>query len=382
MSLLVRPFDGKPDNFLVVNSSPPHLRHLSQSDALRPFLWLFSVGNDLAFLDHVVDRTVTARLTTIIFCLNQMLNVVDDLACKNFLRMKPKKTLRVWAQLIEIEKNRLRILFNAQDCAELRQRFESLDHDVAITGSVLDLLLSPYTITRLLERWLRIQQILTQNPQSTHLELLCAIEPLLGRIYEYVLTSENSSLTPISRYTKISKSLFNIESGQFPTLMQSKMTLSTLVRLPQIPSSKLSELKEKISYDLTSELEFSLSILQGDEKELANLLERDNKRFQHLSGYLQEEVLKVIRFPDDETKQQKLLETIQRGISNKSEEFMIRHLALVNCTKLTSQALRTMTESLPLLQILDLSGCSNVSHVFAIHPEGCQFLRELRLDRL
>lgn len=176
MALLVRPWDGKPDNFM---AKP--VTHCQYGNAVE----LVSVDNDLAYRDMLLagkrncsDETqdYTSGLRSIVLCFPQMDAPIEPRFRAEFLRQHPVKIVMQWLGSLLLKQReymRYRELFSAEELNQLH----------------IYLRLEPGTAILLYHDLLRVQNILRARPSITHQELFAEFCPLLAAWYARARTA-------------------------------------------------------------------------------------------------------------------------------------------------------------------------------------------------
>ncbi len=195
MTMFVNPEDGRPDNFIVEQIELPNGKK-----AYR----LVCVDNDNAFVPPVARDASEARtikhVKTILFCLDQMNQPIPDEVCDHFIKLNAFQIINEWLhELLEVNKNYY-ALFKDEEIRTLWKKHQCF----------IGVPFAQRMIKRLYDKFKRSQDILKQQKEEgkgkkfTHLDLLLALEPALGKRYQKCFSEK----TVIKRFLTLDGPLF------------------------------------------------------------------------------------------------------------------------------------------------------------------------------
>lgn len=172
LNLLVTLSDAKPENFMV---------QTSEDQAGNPKLRLVAIDNDNAF-DLVIQNSNKGhfvKLKSILFCLPQMKNSIDSQFLKIFLRIKPELFIIDWLKSLNLK--------NAKYKA-----FSDI-----LTSEEMKILHLPFRfpkgeINQVYDRFIKIQQLIKNNQNITHKQILKSIYPILDTYYDLILSNNQN----------------------------------------------------------------------------------------------------------------------------------------------------------------------------------------------
>lgn len=294
LALLTDPVDGKLSNFF----AKPQLNE----DGQLINYTLVSIDSDEAFAEPIFATPVgttkkySLMLKTCIFCLPQMDAPIDMVLRKQLLKLNPAILVLRWLQLL----------------AQYNEPFEGRSivthHLKKVFSSVgLPQKLVPKTAIKLYEKFCKIQALLREQPELTHIQLLEKYYPLVKFYYDYARKESNDNL---------SKSMDLVYRGKF-------------------------------FHELT---------LSSDQKEALNKFTETssaykNKREQSIAQAIEEfcETLDFEKF-DIET-QQAILKELTTAFPN------IKHLTLKKCDALNDETMQEMSKNFKNLSHIKLCDC-------------------------
>ena len=179
-SMLINPEDGKPDNYML--------------EPFGRFYRLIAIDNDHAFVPAVAREQPQAssgrsgrvepvvQVKTILYCLDYMTQRIPPEVRDLFLKRNMGDLLEQWLTNLQRHQTSYSQLFSQAERQALLSTQQSYIGIPFQKGAI------PALYTKM--RWL--QQLLHDKPQLTHLELLCKLEPLLGRRYKKAFTTPRS----------------------------------------------------------------------------------------------------------------------------------------------------------------------------------------------
>ena len=205
-TMLTNPEDGKPDNYII------------SKDGNTDSYSIACVDNDHSFIDSVSykPRASFLRVKSILYCFDQMRDPIDRTIAQQILETDPESFLRDWLEGLATKHDQYLKMFTAE---EHRRYVE--------TGCFTDgVPLVPKIIVALYDKFILLQALIRKNPNSTHIDLLCALEPSIGAIYKNVLESKE---TPLERFRIVDGPFYtSTASHRFTTLSSTRNILAAV----------------------------------------------------------------------------------------------------------------------------------------------------------
>jgi hypothetical protein len=228
LHILIHAEDGKPDNYIL---SPLIV-------AGKTYYQLVGVDNDHALVEPVLrreDETLELHAKTILYTLDDMLRPLHPDVIEAFIKKEPEAELNTWLSGLIKKQKRYEELF------ELPERQVFLEKEC-----VTQIPFPQGSVPKLYERWERLRRTLQKNPKSSALDILCAVEPLLGKLYRIEL--ENAEKNPLARFQAVCGSAYNKKMlfGERPTL-ETMTTTRHLLKTQNIPEKVLLENQSRYS---------------------------------------------------------------------------------------------------------------------------------------
>ena len=321
--------------------------------------------NDHALVEvNQQDDVKAFQVKTILYCLDQMQQPLDEKAIQAFLEKSADEIIPQWLDALEQSQNRYEALFSS----EVREKLLKKE-------SIPQIMIPPKSIPKLYERWLRLKSALEETPQKTALELLITVDPLVGLRYQEVFEQEKN---PLSRFHTVASPayFFMPKVGHYKTLVTSCQLLKT-----QAISEKLLVTTRQYSpLEAKKELYQAIEQMQSVD-ECAKRLERgDSQLFQTIAlTTVKEAILKKSDFKQLEVKQQQKL--IESWLNKKEGIIGLQNLTLTNLTEIKTKDLENLFKHSPDLQFLRLSGLSNITTLSFLESAGKQ-LKTLTLNQM
>lgn len=132
----------------------------------------------------ISKERATLNVCNVLFCMPSMLQTVHPYAVEEFLGLSPTHLMTRLVHDLETLNKDWKTKLEATGVAALNRY--TLPSPLQSTTSVVNV---PHFVLGLLfERIVRLQKVLTNAPRSTHLDLLRAIDPLVGQIYADALS--------------------------------------------------------------------------------------------------------------------------------------------------------------------------------------------------
>ena len=358
LSVLIHPEDGKPDNYIL---SP--CKNTKGEDSYA----IVAIDNDHALVEvfnQDKDEAKAFQVKTILYCLEQMQQPLDEKAVQAFLAKSPDIVISIWLDELEQCQARYEGLFSLEAKEKLVKK-----------ESVPQIVIPPKSIPKLYERWVRLKAILEEDPKKTALEILISVDPLVGLRYQEVFEQEKD---PLSRFHTLASPayFFMPKMGHYKTLVTSRQLLKT-----QAISEKL-----LLTTRQYSPLEAKKELYQGMEQmqlvdTFVKQLERgDSQSFQAISlTSVKEAVLKKADFKGVDVKQQRQL--IDLWLDKKEGLVGLQTLTLTNLTEIKDKAFEILLKRSPHLQSLRLMGLPQITTLSCLEKVG-QSLRTFILYQM
>ena len=310
LTILTRPKDAKPDNFMTVIEK--------DSGGNVVAIQLIGIDNDLAFGDYMKVYQYQNKqhhfldLKSLFFCLPQMNQPFDQRFRQAFLKQSPELLMLKWLKELYLQEQSylsLRGLFSAKELKDMQ----------------IPILFLPGTVQTIYQDLQRIQGLLREHPHLTPHELLNTLYPILAKSYAHIR----------EKYSAIDEAIIYLYSNPDVELMcqDDPVVLDEINRYPVYPQS---EEKRKTESVLDACHNF---INQIDYANLPDI---------YLQGYLLEKVGAELSF--------------------------IETLTIRNCLALNDGRLETLAQKLTQLKSLTLINCSHIdgaglSAMLCYHPD-------------
>lgn len=381
-SLLVNPGDDKPTNFIVepfINWQGEKSVRLVNIDT-QPFM-------PAVYQEGSFQVVIKPMVKSIVFLIDNMQEAINTQARDTFLALDANEVLQQWlAELIELDKQHeatfktaIKTWLEREDSIKTTVPFTLRDDQITLEGLQI-----PGLISVLYQKIKRLQRYLTENPQATHLELLCFIEPVLGQLYKQAW-ADTTLKTPIERFKRLSAGQYSLvikpsENGDqiiFPTTVSRRDVQQYLLGgIPQkteilvlktySPENASKRLTEIVLH--TGQLQTVLTAIQQEKLDVLKILGRwtaDEK----------EALLQQLDFA-------KLSFRTQTRLWQEFKNESYRQLYLKN-SQITDSELLLCLKNSPNLLVLDIRGCANLT---ALSLENaaiyCPRLQQIIVDDL
>ena len=277
-AMLINPEDDKPDNYIVMPVNTP--------DGLR--YRLVCVDNDHAFVEPLLAKGPAGgqnrklQVKCILYCLDVMNLPIHPQAIETFLRIDPESAIEQWLKDLEKRQARFVELFTHDERKKLfeqgsiRSQLKLSNIKKAVTSklssaegsskqstqtpTVIPIPLQRGLVLHLLEKLLRLQTSLRENPYITGIQLLKHVVPELGIRYEVALQREKSAYL---RFASLTEDLYSkAVAGRYGTMINSHQVLKSL----NIPTGIATDDTEQMKFGPTQALkEFELTKSPGSE---------------------------------------------------------------------------------------------------------------------
>ncbi len=359
-AMLINPEDGKPNNLVLVKNKEGDTYSLS------------IVDNDNGFIEPLVRQkrkfsdekgSIKLRVKTVLYCLDQMKEIVHPAIRARILEIDPLAFLEEWASdLGDVHENYLKLFTGAEHATHLKSK--------CITQGI------PFwddAVVKIYDKIVLLQNILLANSGISHIDLLCRLEPGLGKIYQDVLLLD---VTPMVRWQKVDgPSYKHTPSGVWTTLSQEKTILSSALLPAEKPLLEL--VQEAGDFTVLQAVDTLKEKLSKNNQEVVQeLLKKARERdadFQHgaLSIRQWEKLLANPGMVFDSKQQKALLKIIQK------EPFVslaLQHLTLVAPAWFSGVNYDHLTK-------LDLRSCQEIKDVAPI-VKRAELLEELNIGKI
>jgi hypothetical protein len=141
----------------------------------------------------ISKEKVSLKVCNILFCMSSMLQTVHPYAVEEFLGLTPTHLMTRLVQDIETLNKEWKTKLDAASVASFNRYVQP-----APLPSATSLINIPHFVLGVFfDRIVKLQKVLSQTPRATHLDLLRAVDPIVGQIYADVL-SQSSGLPPSS----------------------------------------------------------------------------------------------------------------------------------------------------------------------------------------
>lgn len=356
-SMVLQPEDAKDENFILYQT-PKNESRLAWVESGRSFVPVETVTQGL---------TRRRQAKNILFCLDEMDQLVPKDVVEEFLKHNPSKLIGEWLE--ELQK------FNTN------LPFDYSEFDLSPEKSFVPAYVSPRMISQLYDRFVRLQKILSDalTPTSfdlTHMEVLSIFEPTLARVYSETFTKTGSTFH--SRFEEVDGSFYS----KAPSGIYLAPPIEGLFALQDIPYERKSlelillgkTFSPAAARDYLSEihLEKEGKIIVGSD--ITQTLYHIRSKIKRLQA------VQSIDFGSISGKEQeKLLLSLNRKEKPVDATLTFNEIFLENAKKMTDIVLEGML--LSCVVKLDLSGTSITYSGLRTISTECTALRELNVSR-
>jgi hypothetical protein len=343
-AMLINPEDGKPTNYVL----EPHPTNLKKYR-------IVGIDNDHAFVPAIVTEkpkkelfsqklVPIAQVKTVLYCLDQMKNFVHPNIQSLFINLRPDELLDEWLRELKKVNTSYSDLFpNPQDHTTFFREYQSF----------LSVPFQKGAISHFYDKFVTLRNLLTKNPQLSHMDLLSKLEERLAKRYElashlpspkerweggdalFYEKTKNNSGTTLTRSGHILRSMnLPLEESVLESIRIGK-ALGPLQALEELNKSK------EVLQIKTLE---ALGVRAGD-PQILKTLQRESTRAKFLEN---------LDFKD-------LSPQEQEAVLSYLEKKQLCELTLKNCNLVTDSWL---TQKLDLSHIkkLDLRGCEHITY--------------------
>ncbi|MDF2867468.1 MAG: hypothetical protein K0S11_938, partial [Gammaproteobacteria bacterium] len=372
IALLTNPEDGKASNYI--------FQPLGEIDRYT----LVSVDHDHAMFPAFTSKSGllgmqdTLHIKTILYCLDNMQKVIAPNARQAFLEIDATALLRSLLLEAQQKNQHYKQLFSAKTMLELHKNNKRGSTTIPIPLKQGDAIL-------LQQRLIYLQQLLTDNPHLTPMQLLQNLEPRVGQIYLQAYKQHNC---PNKRFeAAVGRYYQQAANGHIMTstaavsslrIQQSVFLQDKYLKLSDLdPAQGLAEL-DKLIYEQSILSDVRKKLQQGDAESFKTLLTPSHKELV-INGHANERgidfkaMVTLTGKPDIAIQLKVLLSIIDYA--------PYRRLKLRYCSALNRQTLVKLLKRVPDIIELDLSYCSflNDGDINTI-ARLCPTLRKLQLQ--
>eukprot|EP00698_Gefionella_okellyi_P018358 TRINITY_DN5496_c0_g1_i1.p1 TRINITY_DN5496_c0_g1~~TRINITY_DN5496_c0_g1_i1.p1 ORF type:complete len:1098 (+),score=198.36 TRINITY_DN5496_c0_g1_i1:212-3295(+) len=235
LAMLVNPEDGKPDAYVV------------QTGALARII---PIDNDHLFVP-AAERSSSAShdgvkvlVKTVLYCLPQMLSVIDADARRRFLALNAADVVCEWLLRLQAWHQRTKEMFGTRTAAVIQEMYKSLQHkDGLLVGSMVEPYLHASVVQVVMSKMQRMQRAMRANPQLTHMQLLAVVEPVLANIYSEARRVH--ALSPFEQFRFVEKDQYTVVRGAVPGVRGSVHPLAHMVTIVGKLPVKVTDLEAK-----------------------------------------------------------------------------------------------------------------------------------------
>ena len=363
-SILINPEDGKPDNYI-----------LRAHPLKKEFLQLIAIDNDHSFgiTAAKVDHKILPQVKCVLYCLDQMNDLVDPSVAQRILSLDPFTFLQDWLMELSGFNTEYMDLFTQQESKDMMEN-KSTFIGVAFT---------PKMLSRLYEKFLRLQRALKKSKGNlTHFSLLREIEPLLFSRYEAVYDEFKTSKNPVwERFKKADGGAYlSRKNGTF----LSTTTLAKFLTTMNIPIKE--EILSAIRRGGYVGPNAALEELQAIQQQLSDKSSEKNlQAFRNIKTDLQRHrFLKSLSFKDMILVEQREWIDALRTFG-RHRKLILRDSSELSLQDFTGSGLINFKPGFFLsnVTLIDLSGCIQVTEaVIEKIAQETQALKTLFLERL
>ncbi len=375
LAMLVHPEDGKPDNYqlLEMKTTRPDGKDSTQYR-------LIGIDNDHAFVKPVMIEKGHRKLQVkcVLFCLDTMRRPVHLAVRQRLLHLNPVTFLESWLdQLIAYHEGSMKLFDKKarQRLFKVKTDLKQLARKVALREVrerlpvVVTVPFRDGAITELWDRLVRMQDALRDNPMITHLQLLKAITPSLGMIYDEAFEVHEEPFEVAERFHEVANTHYSTAiAGRYATLTTSRQALEAAGFSDKEQKALLEEGDKSASFTPRHAL---FQLRQGVEQKakIATTIDRlakgDMSVFEQiLSEQVKEDVVNRLDFSKmliaggkqpDIAKQKAILKLII------NEQIAFHTLSIRHCGALTDDMLISLLKNAPELSRLTLIDCPQLT---------------------
>jgi hypothetical protein len=136
----------------------------------------------------IAKERVSLNVCNFLFCMSSMLQTVHPHAVEEFLSLTPTHLMTRLVQDIES----LNKEWKAKLDAAVVGQFNRFVQPAPLPSSNTLINVPHYVLALFFDRIIKLQKVLTQAPRATHLDLLRAVDPIVGQVYADVLSQSSS----------------------------------------------------------------------------------------------------------------------------------------------------------------------------------------------
>ncbi len=342
--IMLAPEDGKPDNF--------------QVQKVKEKFKLVCIDNENSFFPaYIKERDLQRKETgnlirgikSIIFCLDQMNDVVHEEVRTKFLTIEPFTTLTRWLRNCEGYHNVLTHRYT-------REMIQQCDKNECYVGVPF----APGMLTRIYKKYCLLREKLLENPKVTHIDLLLELYPGL-QVYKSAFPRKK---TVYGRFELVDGPLYNKQrNGVYYSQAKDFLESQNIVF-----ETLTDAIKAHNELNPTHALE-----------ELAALQKTDSRRqndFDKMDTLAKEEWLHSTNFLEKtESEQENLFDRTAFNNTAWADKFILKNAYSFKPDYFKNLKLSNVTK-------IDLTGCKNLTDESIPKLEECIMLEKLNLSKI
>jgi hypothetical protein len=197
-AMLTNPEDGKPDNYIVTP-------HPTKPNKYR----IIGIDNDQAFVPAIVKENPdkefwigkpvpVAQVKTILYCLNQMKSPIHSTIRRTLINTHPDLCLEEWLKGLKRVNNQHCGLFTPTQQNDFFAKHKSFIGIPFQSGAV----------KHIYEKFVLLRDLIAENPEITHIELLNKLEPRLAKRYQEAL---NKDISIEARFREVDRPFYEVK---------------------------------------------------------------------------------------------------------------------------------------------------------------------------
>ncbi|MBW8308768.1 MAG: SEL1-like repeat protein [Candidatus Paracaedibacteraceae bacterium] len=364
MAMLINPEDGKPNNYIIEPSSRDPKRYR-----------LISIDNDQAFAPELtqVGPSINpqVRVKSILFCLDQMQEKIDPKVIQKILAIDPYPVLISWLK----ELNQIHTSYQSLFSEPQRKSFAERNSYIEIPFQKNDARL-------IAQKLIKMQLLLKDNPNLTHLGLLKEVSPLAYHHYRRAF-KEHKNKSVQERFEALDgpcygrpsqASFFSFKASQSRDVHTTLTSSGELLRAKGIPVGK--ERAKVRALGETYDPMMVLQELQADQQrynkqELMTLVQQQSSNTTAILRLLEQEVIEDIdlNLQDYLPQQQHQIIDKIRDLQDNRKASLIEKDAMLPPLSLTLKYAWSLTKTsfnFETLKRLNIQGCQSITEDFVI----------------
>jgi TPR repeat protein len=311
LDLITDPQDGKADNRMARVYLRPTTGSGTAAEIER--LRLVGIDNDIAFADPVVKQhrgehkdKHYINVKNILYFFPQMNNIIHPEFRQHFLSHSPEVIIIQWLEALAKKNEEYQALLD-----------QGVLNEEQLAGLQLPIKLVPGLALKLKDKIQKMQEIMRQQPELTHKQLLNHIEPVIQKYYQAIQEKEPNPW----------RATFKLYKAAVASV-EDKLSLETRI-------SSRHRLMTELAYHHSDQDAF------------------EDNRTQTIQAAM-EEFITAINLPEVENSKQK------SPAAYIGKLYLIEHLLLTNDSLLARISLPELVQRFPKLKKLSLNGLENV----------------------